>query len=66
MSDPSATPPLLQARDIKKSFPGVQALSGVSFEVTPNTMMPCLKTDCVKSVGPPFIYTKENFDKFDF
>ena len=33
MSDASATPPLLQARDIEKGFPGVKALCGVSFEV---------------------------------
>ena len=33
MSDRSDAPPLLQARDIQKSFPGVRALSGVSFEV---------------------------------
>jgi rhamnose transport system ATP-binding protein len=28
-------PPLLQVRDIEKSFPGVRALSGVSFDVRP-------------------------------
>jgi rhamnose transport system ATP-binding protein len=33
MSDATAIAPLLQARDIQKSFPGVRALSGVSFEV---------------------------------
>ena len=33
MSDASDTPPLLQVRDIEKAFPGVRALSGVSFEV---------------------------------
>ena len=33
MSDASDAPPLLQARDIEKTFPGVRALSGVSFEV---------------------------------
>ena len=33
MSDFSDAPPLLQAREIEKSFPGVRALSGVSFEV---------------------------------
>ena len=30
---PSAAVPLLQVRDIEKTFPGVKALSGVSFEV---------------------------------
>ena len=33
MSDSSVTSPLLRVRDIEKSFPGVRALSGVSFEV---------------------------------
>ncbi len=33
MSDAGPTFPLLRARDIEKSFPGVHALSGVSFEV---------------------------------
>ena len=33
MTDPGSTPPLLQARDIEKVFPGVRALTGVSFEV---------------------------------
>ena len=28
-------PPLLEVRDIEKSFPGVRALSGVSFDVRP-------------------------------
>ena len=34
MNDVPATTPLLEARDIEKAFPGVHALSGVSFEVT--------------------------------
>ncbi|HZZ61166.1 MAG TPA: sugar ABC transporter ATP-binding protein [Roseiarcus sp.] len=33
MSEAIQIAPLLQARDIEKSFPGVRALSGVSFEV---------------------------------
>ena len=33
MSDPSSMAPLLEARDIEKAFPGVRALTGVSFEV---------------------------------
>jgi rhamnose transport system ATP-binding protein len=33
MSDASPRPPLLQARGIEKAFPGVRALTGVSFEV---------------------------------
>jgi rhamnose transport system ATP-binding protein len=33
MSEAVPIPPLLQARDIEKAFPGVRALSGVSFEV---------------------------------
>ena len=33
MSDAAATSPLLQARDVAKTFPGVRALSGVSFDV---------------------------------
>ena len=33
MSEASTTLPLLEARDIEKTFPGVRALSGVSFEV---------------------------------
>jgi rhamnose transport system ATP-binding protein len=30
---PAASPPLLEVKDIEKSFPGVRALSGVSFDV---------------------------------